>query len=227
MSKTKCLEIRHFLTLEHETEGVVMMKTLVLASTSPYRAGLLKRLDLPFKQFNPAVDEAPLAEENGEDLVRRLSHAKALAASPAFPDSVIIGSDQVGLLDGRILNKPGSQDLAHAQLRAASGREVTFLTGLCVLDSATGESLISVDVCRVSFRELSESQIKDYIARENPVDCAGSFKVEGLGIALFRSVSMEDPTTLEGLPLIRLTSALQRFGLAVIGAGEVATRAAL
>ena len=227
MSKTKCLEIRHFLTLEHETEGVVMMKTLVLASTSPYRAGLLKRLDLPFKQFNPAVDEAPLAEENGEDLVRRLSHAKALAASPAFPDAVIIGSDQVGLLDGQILNKPGSQDLARAQLRAASGREVTFLTGLCVLDSATGESLISVDVCRVSFRELSESQIEDYIARENPVDCAGSFKVEGLGIALFRSVSMEDPTTLEGLPLIRLTSALQCFGLAVLGAGGVATRAAL
>ncbi len=227
MSKTKCLEIRHFLTLEHETEGMVMVKTLVLASTSPYRAGLLKRLDLPFKQFNPAVDEAPLAEENGEDLVRRLSHAKALAAAPAFPDAVIIGSDQVGLLDGQILNKPGSQDLAHAQLRAASGREVTFLTGLCVLDSATGESLISVDVCRVSFRELSESQIEDYIARENPVDCAGSFKVEGLGIALFRSVSMEDPTTLEGLPLIRLTSALQRFGLAVLGAGKVATRAAL
>ena len=227
MSKTKCLEIRHFLTLEHETQGMVMVKTLVLASTSPYRAGLLKRLDLPFKQFNPAVDEAPLAEENGEDLVRRLSHAKALAASPAFPDAVIIGSDQVGLLDGQILNKPGSQDLAHAQLRAASGREVTFLTGLCVLDSATGESLISVDVCRVSFRELSESQIEDYIARENPVDCAGSFKVEGLGIALFRSVSMEDPTTLEGLPLIRLTSALQRFGLAVLGAGKVATRAAL
>jgi len=206
---------------------MVMVKTLVLASTSPYRAGLLKRLDLPFKQFNPAVDEAPLAEENGEDLVRRRSHAKALAAAPAFPDAVIIGSDQVGLLDGQILNKPGSQDLAHAQLRAASGREVTFLTGLCVLDSATGESLISVDVCRVSFRELSESQIEDYIARENPVDCAGSFKVEGLGIALFRSVSMEDPTTLEGLPLIRLTSALQRFGLAVLGAGKVATRAAL
>ena len=227
MSKTKCLEIRHFLTLEHETEGMVMVKTLVLASTSPYRAGLLKRLDLPFKQFNPAVDEAPLAEENGEDLVRRRSHAKALAAAPAFPDAVIIGSDQVGLIDGQILNKPGSQDLAHAQLRAASGREVTFLTGLCVLDSATGESLISVDVCRVSFRELSESQIEDYIARENPVDCAGSFKVEGLGIALFRSVSMEDPTTLEGLPLIRLTSALQRFGLAVLGAGKVATRAAL
>lgn len=192
------------------------MKTLVLASSSPYRTALLGRLGLPFRSFNPAVDESSVPGESPEELVRRLSHAKAAAARSAFPDALVIGSDQVGVVDGQFLNKPGSVEGACRQLKATSGREVLFLTGLCVLDTATGRSETSVDICTVRFRELSDAEIADYVHRERPIDCAGSFKVEGLGIALFREISLDDPTALEGLPLIRLTTALKAFGLPVL-----------
>lgn len=204
-------------TLQTRRTAIADMKKLVLASTSPYRAALLRRLGLPFVQFNPSIDETPGSGETGEHLVKRLSHAKAMAAQRSYPEAIIIGSDQAGVLGNALLNKPSTRAAARAQLRASSGRDAMFLTGLCVLDAATGENLLSVDVCRVLFRELDDAEIEDYIERENPLDCAGSFKVEGLGIALFRSVVMEDPTTLEGLPLIRLTSALRHFGLPVLG----------
>lgn len=194
------------------------MRTLVLASTSPYRAALLRRLALPFHTAKPDVDESIRDGESPETLVERLSHSKACAARAAHPEAIIIGSDQVGVLDGTILNKPVTPERAREQLRAASGKELRFLTGLCVLDAATGESSIGIDTCRVRFRDLSDDEIADYVLRENPIDCAGSFKVEGLGIALFRSVSMDDPTALEGLPLIRLSAALRRFGLPVLRA---------
>ncbi len=196
------------------------MRTLVLASTSVYRAALMRRLGLPFAQFNPAIDETPLDGESGEELVLRLSYNKALAAQKDYPNAVVVGSDQVGVLDGTILNKPGTTRGALEQLRAASGKEVEFLTGLCVLDTATGTHLKSVDVCRVLFRNLADAAIADYVEREQPLDCAGSFKVEGLGISLFRRVLMDDPTALEGLPLIRLTDSLQHFGLAVLAGGH-------
>lgn len=207
--------------LQPRRAAIANMKKLVLASTSPYRAALLRRLGIPFTQFNPSIDETPGVGESGEDLVKRLSHAKAMAAQGSFPEAIILGSDQAGVLGGALLNKPGSREAACAQLRASSGQEALFLTGLCVLDAATGEKLLSVDICRVHFRELEDAEIDDYVERERPLDCAGSFKVEGLGIALFRRVVMEDPTTLEGLPLIRLTSALRHFGLPVLGPGKV------
>ncbi len=194
------------------------MRTLVLASTSPYRAALLRRLGLPFATFHPDIDEAPRPDELAVELVTRLSRSKATAASSSFPDALVIGSDQVGVLDDAIVNKPGTVEGAIRQLIAASGKELRFLTGLCVLDTRTGHEHTHVETCTVRFRELSEAEIVEYVARENPIDCAGSFKVEGLGITLFRAVEMQDPTALEGLPLIALCAALSLHGLPVLGA---------
>ncbi len=194
------------------------MRTLVLASSSPYRGALLRRLGLEFETRQPDIDESPLPDESGEALVLRLSLKKAEMAASIFPDALIIGSDQVGILGGTMLNKPGSIEQACRQLRAASGREVRFLTGLTVLDTASGQSRSSVEICTVEFRELTDKAILDYVERERPLDCAGSFKIEGLGIALFRRVAIEDPTALEGLPLIRLTEFLGLFGLPVLAA---------
>ena len=192
------------------------MRTLVLASSSPYRSALLRRLGLHFDTWQPDIDESPLPGEGGEALVLRLSLKKAEMAAPLFPDALVIGSDQVGILDGVMLNKPGSTEQACCQLRAASGREVRFLTGLSLLDTASGQSRSSVETCTVEFRELTDKAILDYVTREQPLDCAGSFKVEGLGISLFRRLTIEDPTALEGLPLIRLTEFLGLFGLPVL-----------
>ncbi len=194
------------------------MRTLVLASSSPYRGALLRRLGLEFETWQPDIDESPLPGESGEALVWRLSLKKAEMAASVFPDALVIGSDQVGILGGTTLNKPGSIEQACRQLRAASGQEVRFLTGLSVLDTASGQSRSSVEICTVEFRELTDKAILDYVERERPLDCAGSFKVEGLGIALFRRLAIEDPTALEGLPLIRLTEFLGLFGLPVLAA---------
>jgi septum formation protein len=192
------------------------MPRIILASGSPYRKRLLQRLDLAFECLSPGVDETPLPGEGPEALVRRLSEAKARSLAKRCPDALIIGSDQAGALDGSLLGKPGTVGAACDQLRAMSGREAEFLTGLCVLDAASGQTLSSVERCTVQFRELSDAAIQGYVRRENPIDCAGSFKVEGLGIALFRSVRLEDPTALEGLPLIRLVHFLERFGVDVL-----------
>ena len=190
-----------------------MQATLVLASTSPYRAQLLTRLGLPFETASPEVDERARPGETPEALVTRLAQAKAEAVAPAHPDSLIIGSDQVAVIDGEILGKPGSHDKALEQLRRAAGRSVTFHTGLCLLDSRSGRHQVLCEPFRVHFRELSDEQLRRYLERERPYDCAGSFKSEGLGITLFRRLEGDDPNALVGLPLIRLVELLGKAGV--------------
>ncbi len=192
------------------------MQRIVLASGSPYRKRLLQRLGLDFACISPDIDETPASGEPPETLVLRLSEAKARAVALRAPDALVIASDQVGATDGRLLGKPGTVERAQQQLRGISGREVRFLTGLCVLDAPSGRALTGVETCTVHLRELSDTAIRDYVRREQPLDCAGSFKVEGLGIALFRSLELDDPTVLEGLPLIRLVEFLEHFGLHVL-----------
>lgn len=189
---------------------------LVLASTSPFRRELLGRLGIPFDTIAPDADETPLSGETPQQLVERLAEAKARAATARFPGSIIIGSDQVACLDGDILGKPGSRERAVEQLKLASGRAVQFFTGLCVLDASTGEAVTVCEPFRVHFRELTESQISSYVERETPFNCAGSFKSEGLGIALFRRLEGDDPNSLIGLPLIRLVELLAKAGIRVL-----------
>lgn len=191
------------------------MRPLVLASSSPYRRELLQRLQLPFTCCSPNIDERPLADETPEVLVQRLAVAKARALRAQFLQHLIIGSDQVAVLDGQILGKPGTAAAAIAQLTAASGRSVTFHTGLCLLDSASGTIQVDCVPFTVHFRSLSPAQISRYIEREQPLDCAGSFKSEGLGISLFRATEGEDATSLIGLPLIRLCNMLSQAGIAI------------
>ena len=191
------------------------MPPLVLASSSPYRRELLTRLRQPFEWASPDIDEAPLQGEKAEALVRRLAETKARALSERYPNHLIIGSDQAALLGEQILGKPHNFDRAREQLLAASGTRVTFLTGLALLDSASGRCLVDAIPFTVHFRSLSEEQICRYLEAEQPYDCAGSFKAEGLGISLFRATEGEDSTSLIGLPLIRLTSMLNDAGIAI------------
>ena len=171
---------------------------------------------MPFETAAPEVDETRLGGESPQQLVVRLAEAKARAVSDRFPGAVIVGSDQVACIDDRILGKPGNREKAIEQLRQASGRSVDFFTGLCVL----GGSGIANVVCerfRVHFRELSDTRIAHYVDREKPFNCAGSFKSEGLGIALFERLEGDDPNTLIGLPLIRLVDMLETAGIQVLG----------
>ncbi len=192
-----------------------MSINLVLASTSPFRAQLLTRLGLPFETDSPEVDEKHLPGEAAEALVQRLARAKAEAVAGRHPDSLIIGSDQVAVIDGEILGKPGERDQAIAQLQRASGKVVTFFTGLCLHNSRSGHSQVVCEPFRVHFRELDTQQIARYIDREQPLNCAGSFKSEGLGITLFRRLEGDDPNALIGLPLIRLTELLHDEGVSL------------
>lgn len=196
------------------------MTQLVLASTSPFRKALLERLGRPFLTANPETDETQLANENASDLVGRLAEAKARAVASQFPDALIIGSDQVAVLGETILGKPGSHEKATEQLRAASGHEVLFLTGLCLLNARTSTVQVDVVPFSVRFRTLSHAQIDNYLRREQPYNCAGSFKSEGLGIALFEAMKGEDPNSLIGLPLIRLITMLANEGLDVLADGH-------
>ncbi|MCB1875973.1 MAG: septum formation inhibitor Maf [Chromatiales bacterium] len=191
-------------------------RILVLGSTSPYRRELLQRLGLTFETAAPKVDETRHPGEDANALVRRLSEAKARAVGETWPDALVIGSDQVAVLDGEILGKPGNRERAIAQLSAASGKRVRFLTGLCLLDSATGEAEVDVVPFDVVFRQLKPAHIETYVDREQPYNCAGSFKSEGLGIALFEALEGADPNALIGLPLIRLCRLLERHGLPVL-----------
>ena len=192
------------------------MRILVLASSSSARKRLLARFGLAFEVDPADLDESPRAAEEPRAMVARLAAHKAATVAQRHPDAIIVASDQVGVLDGRLLNKPGDTEAAFLQLRAASGREVQFLTALCVLDTRTGRRLAAVEPCTVRFRNLSDAVIRDYVAREQPLDCAGSFRVEGLGIALFQSLDLQDPTALEGLPLIRLSEHLAELGMPVL-----------
>ena len=191
-------------------------RRLILASTSPFRRELLTRLELPFTVAAPNVDETRLPEETAPALVARLAEAKAAAVARQQSVALIIGSDQVAVLDGAIIGKPGDHQRAAAQLQQASGRTVVFHTGLCLLDSASGRRQIAVEEFRVIFRALTPAMIEAYLLRERPYQCAGSFKSEGLGIALFERLEGADPTSLIGLPLIRLTRMLEAAGVAVL-----------
>ena len=191
------------------------MRPLVLASGSPYRRELLQRLQLPFVCHSPDIDESPLPGEDAKTLVQRLAAFKAGALRKQFLQHLIIGSDQVAVLDDQIIGKPGNRQAAIHQLQAASGRSVTFYTGLCLLDSASGQLQVDCVPFSVHFRQLSNAQIERYVDREKPFDCAGSFKSEGLGISLFRATEGEDATALVGLPLIRLCDMLNRAGIEV------------
>lgn len=189
------------------------MPNLVLASTSIYRRALLERFGLPFTVARPEVDETPRPGEPSQALAERLALAKAEAvlADVIRADTWVIGSDQVAELDGRPLGKPGSHAGAAAQLRSMSGREVRFLTALCLAGPA-GQRLHALDITCVRFRALDEGEIERYITHEQPLDCAGSFKAEGLGIALFDEIENRDPTALIGLPLIATARLLRDAG---------------
>ncbi len=195
------------------------MTQLVLASTSPFRKALLERLDQPFLTARPETDETRRPGETASALVERLSKDKARAVANRFPDALIIGSDQVAVLGDEILGKPGTHEKAIKQLSAASGNEVLFLTGLCLLNTATGRAQVEVVPFTVKFRSLTTRQIDNYLRREQPYNCAGSFKSEGLGIALFETMKGEDPNALVGLPLIRLITLLSNEGVDVLGRG--------
>lgn len=196
------------------------MKELVLASSSPYRAQLLQRLGLPFAICAPDIDETALPQESAGQLVKRLARQKAAAVAEQHPQALIIGSDQVAEAAGRFLGKPGSVERAQAQLAELSGQTVTFHTGLCVLDAARAAEQADVVPTIVHFRTLTAAEIADYVARERPLDCAGAFKSEGLGIALFEALEGSDPNALVGLPLIALCTMLRRAGVAVLGGGS-------
>lgn len=186
------------------------MSELILASTSPWRRMLLEKLSVPFECAAPEVDETPLPGEPARQLVLRLAQAKAQALAARYPHHLIIGSDQVCVLDGEITGKPHTEENAHRQLRKASGTIVTFYTGLALYNSANGHLQTECEPFDVHFRRLSYQEIESYIRKENPLQCAGSFKSEGLGITLFDRLEGRDPNALVGLPLIALCQMLRR-----------------
>ncbi|MEJ7931885.1 Maf family nucleotide pyrophosphatase [Ramlibacter sp. AN1015] len=190
-----------------------LQRPLVLGSTSPYRRELLQRLRVPFEVAAPEVDETPLPAETPDALARRLALAKARAVAARFPDALVIGSDQVADLDGQPLGKPGSHERACAQLRAMRGRDVVFQTAVAVVCGASGFERCDLAAVRVRFRALCDAEIERYLIAEQPYDCAGSAKSEGLGIALLEAIDNDDPTALVGLPLIRTCRMLREAGL--------------
>lgn len=187
------------------------MPPLVLASTSRYRAQLLARLGLPFDTARPEVDEQPMPGESPATLALRLAAAKAAAVAASRPGALVLGSDQVASCDGRILGKPGTREAAIAQLQRMSGREAVFLTAVAL--ARDGQVEQALDTTTVRFRGLSSDEIVRYVDAESPLDCAGSFKSEGLGIVLFESVESRDPTALVGLPLIATARLLRAQGI--------------
>ncbi len=186
---------------------------MVLCSTSRYRRELLERLRLPFTTARPDTDETALPDETAAALSERLAVAKARALAAHFPTSLLIGSDQVASVDGRVVGKPASRAAAVEQLMSASGRDVTFHTSVAVLDAATARCLLERDVTTVRFRALTHTEIESYLDQEPALDCAGSFKCEGLGITLFEYIDNRDPTALIGLPLIATARLLRAFGV--------------
>jgi septum formation protein len=189
---------------------------LVLASTSPYRRALLQRLGVHFSVADPEVSEERRPGEAPENMAGRLAEAKARAVANRFPDSLIVGSDQVAVSDGEILGKPLTHANAVRQLSTLSGREAVFHTAVCVHNTRTGVARVRVVPCRVTFRRLGDAVIERYLSKEQPYDCAGSAKSEGLGIALIAKMESEDPSALLGLPLIALVDLLHEQGLDVL-----------
>nr|MBP8053713.1 septum formation inhibitor Maf [Burkholderiaceae bacterium] len=188
-------------------------RKLILGSTSAYRRELLERLRVPFTVESPHVDETPLAGEAPSALARRLALAKAQAVAQRFPDCVVIGSDQVADLDGLALGKPGTHDRAVAQLRQMSGHTIIFQTAVAVVCQQSGFCQEQLAPVKVTFRTLDDAEIESYLHAEQPYDCAGSAKSEGLGITLLSSIDNDDPTALVGLPLIRTSQMLRAAGI--------------
>ncbi|MDM8566933.1 Maf family nucleotide pyrophosphatase [Candidatus Halobeggiatoa sp. HSG11] len=189
---------------------------LVLASTSQFRKSVLSRLHIPFTTYAPDVDETPKAGESPTELVIRLAKLKAYSACSTYPQALIIGSDEIAVIDNTILGKPGTHEQAIKQLTQASGRQVDFITGLCVYNSYTNQAQVDVVIFSVVFRTLTLVQIENYLSVDKPYNCAGSFKSEGLGIALLEQMNGTDPTAIIGLPLIRLVRMLEAEGIMVI-----------
>jgi septum formation protein len=185
--------------------------TVILASTSRYRRELLLRLKVPFTAEAPTAVEEALPGEAPAAMAARLALAKARSIA-APPQALVIGSDQVASLDGRLLRKPGSAAAAVAQLVACQGKTVLFHTAVAIVSTGSGETLTHIDRTAVQFRRLDEQALEQYVRLENPLDCAGSFKSEGLGVALFERITSEDPTALIGLPLIFVADALRLLG---------------
>ena len=195
---------------------LLLSRTVVLGSTSVYRRELLSRLKLPFEVAAPGVDETPLTGEQPQALALRLARAKAQAIAALRPEAVVIGSDQVADLAGLALGKPGTHDRAVEQLRRMSGHTVIFQTALAVVCQASGFEQVDLAAVRVRFRTLGEQEIENYLQAEQPYDCAGSAKSEGLGIALLESIESDDPTALVGLPLIRTARMLRAAGVKLL-----------
>jgi len=193
-----------------------MSLPVVLGSTSRYRAELLGRLHLPFEQAAPDVDETPQPGETPEQIARRLALAKAREVARRFPHAVVIGSDQVADLAGTPLGKPGTHERAVQQLRAMRGQTVIFQTALAVVCQETGFEQVDLAAVKVVFRDLSDEEIEHYLRTEQPYDCAGSAKSEGLGIALLERIDNDDPTALVGLPLIRTCRLLRAAGVKLL-----------
>jgi len=189
---------------------------LVLGSTSPFRKALLQRLHVDFECDSPDIDETPLQDETVEDMVVRLAIAKAKAIATRHPDSLVIGSDQSAVLHGEKLSKPGNFENAFKQLSRASGQKITFQTGLCLLNTSTGNIQSSCVPYTVVFKELTPTIIENYLHKEQPYNCAGSFKSEALGIALFERFEGSDPNALIGLPLIELVNFLDNEGFSIL-----------
>jgi len=192
------------------------MKKIVLGSSSPFRKKLLKKLEIEFDCYSPDIDESHQEGESPEKLVQRLSCSKATAVAKQYPKALVIGSDQVALHNNKILGKPGSHENAIRQLSSFSAQTVHFLTGLCLHNSLTGQQQYYLDITLVRFRKLNTQDIQNYLLREKPYQCAGSFKSEGLGVALFESIESKDPNALIGLPVIKLVEMLGNEGLNVL-----------
>ncbi len=191
-------------------------QTLILASSSTYRRELLERLQLPFITISPEIDETPLENEGSKATALRLAQMKALKVAEQHPEALIIGCDQVAILDGLQLGKPLSHDNAVKQLRTMRGRSVTFYSGLCLYNASLDHMQATVVPYVVQFRNISDAQIENYLLKEQPYHCAGSAKSEGLGIALIAAMQGDDPNALIGLPLIELINMLQAEGVNVI-----------
>ena len=191
------------------------MNNIILASSSLYRRQLLKRLCLPFDWKSPNIDESVLLDESSEEYVKRLSLEKAHAVAKNYNNYFVLGSDQVAIFEQEIIGKPLTHNNAYSQLKKFSGKRVKFLTGVALVNrSQKIERFVSSEVL-VNFRSLSGNEIESYLIKDKPFDCAGSFKVESLGISLFESVCSDDPTSLEGLPLIKVSSLLREAGFKI------------
>jgi septum formation protein len=192
-----------------------MSKQIILGSTSPFRHMLMKKLVINFSTAAPDIDETRLTNESAEKMVRRLSVEKAKEVAKTHRNVLIIGSDQCAVLNNKIMGKPGTHEKAVKQLQASSGNVVTYLTGLCLYDSVNGEYELDCIPFYVEFRQLSTDEINRYLYRDKPYGCAGSFKSEGLGITLFKKMQGDDPSSLIGLPLIRLCKMLRKKGVSL------------